>query len=89
MYVDGHEREDALAYRTQFLEQMRNETFMPKFVGPEMELEIWLAVDSIILVTHDDSTITADDDQNKLWISDGEQPLRKKGPEDRYMSAIP
>lgn len=58
MYVDGHEQEDAVAYRTWFLERMRNETFMPKFVGPGMELKIWLAVYSIILVTHDDSTIS-------------------------------
>ena len=79
MYVDGNEREDFVAYRTQFLERMKiYEPFMPQFVGPEMESESWPARDAIILVTHDESTITAHDGQKKLWLPDSEQPLRKK-----------
>ncbi|CCI10948.1 unnamed protein product [Albugo candida] len=80
MYVDGHERTDVVAYRTQFLERMKiYEPFMPQFVGPEMESEIWPARDAIILVTHDESTFAAHVGQKKLWFPDGEQPLRKKG----------
>ena len=55
------------------------EPFMPEFAGPEMESEIWPARDAIILVTHDESTFAAHDVQKKLWLPDGEQPLRKKG----------
>ena len=78
-----------MAYRYQLLERMRSyEPFKPEFVGPEIELEIWPSSDAIILVTHDESTIPAQDGQKRLWLPDGEQALRKRGREDRYMSTI-
>ncbi|CAB4416861.1 unnamed protein product [Rhizophagus irregularis] len=65
IYIDGHEREDVVAYRKIFLEQMSEfEYRMPIFSGDNLEEITWLD-------TYDGS--------RSLWIPDGEQPLRKNG----------
>ena len=83
MYVGGHERADVVAYRTYVQERTRiYAPFMPEIVGLEMESNIWPARDvpeAIILVTHDESIFATHNGQKKLWLPDGEQPLRKKG----------
>ncbi|CAG8459129.1 7923_t:CDS:2 [Funneliformis caledonium] len=38
MYIDGHERDDIVAYRKEFLETMAS--LMPKFIGNELEIRI-------------------------------------------------
>jgi hypothetical protein len=81
IYIDGHEREDVVAYRKTFLEQMSEfEHRMPTFSGDNLEEVIWPDdnIQPLILVTHDECIFSAYDGSQSLWIPDGEQPLQKK-----------
>ena len=77
-YVDGHEREDVVAYR--------NNVFLPKMTAFEPELSEFNESGAIskptnpkfILVTHDESTFSANDDTNYHWKEKGTQPLKSK-----------
>ena len=89
IYIDGHEREDVIAYRQHFLERMADlKAWIPTIVGKEEVdgnnefIAITWSPDGIrpfILVTHDESTFAAHDGLKRLWLPDGKQPLRKKG----------
>ena len=76
-YVDGHEREDVVAYR--------NNVFLPKMASFEPELSKFDENGAIskpstrfVLVTHDESTFSANDDSNYHWKEKGTQPLKSK-----------
>ena len=71
-YVDGHERED-VAYQ--------NNVFLPKMAAFEPELSEFHENGTIskpstrfVLVTHDESTFSANDDSNYHWKEKGTQP---------------
>ena len=81
LYTDGHQRADVVAYRYEFLALMEAyDHRFPVFSGENMEVMAWPAdgVEPLILVTHDESVFSANDGQRKLWLPEGEQPLRKK-----------
>lgn len=79
-YVDGHEREDVVKYR--------NEVFLPKMKAIEESLVEYTEEGEIekqypygprrILVTHDESTFNANDDQKSHWKPKGIEPLKSK-----------
>ena len=76
-YVDGHEREDVVAYR--------NNVFLPKMTAFEPEMsefdengEISKPCTKFVLVTHDESTFSANDDESYHWKLKGTQPLKSK-----------
>jgi hypothetical protein len=83
IYFDGHEREDVLQYRKNFLEvMMEYEKLMPTFIGNEMQIilpELGDEEKLHILVTHDECLFYANDDRPIMWAPLGEPPLRKKG----------
>ena len=77
--MDGHERDDVVAYRKVFVEKITEfELQMPQISGDMLMNITWPEGQPLILVTHDESTFAAFDDQRRLWLPDGEQPLRKK-----------
>lgn len=83
IYFDGHEREDVVEYRKEFLDKMLvYEKFMPTFEGENMEQKnpILLPNEKLhILITHDECLFYANDDRPIVWAPVGEPPLRKKG----------
>ena len=83
IYFDGHEREDVLEYRKQFLKEMQDfERLMPTFEGENMEQKNPLLLDHEklhILVTHDECLFYSNDDRPIIWAPLGKPPLRKKG----------
>ncbi|KAF8243258.1 hypothetical protein K440DRAFT_530788, partial [Wilcoxina mikolae CBS 423.85] len=82
-YVDGHEREDVVEYR--------EKVFLPAWLANRSSLREWidgveipkaplpLGMKRRILVTHDESTFNANDDNPYSWKKKGTQPLKKKG----------
>jgi hypothetical protein len=85
VYVDGHEREDVVIYRENFLKEMDtleesmimydDDTLEP-IQNPEIESN---KQKRYILVTHDESCFHANDEKKYGWAPKGEQPLRRKG----------
>jgi hypothetical protein len=80
-YVDGHEWEDVVEYR--------EKVFLPAWLAIRNSLHEWIDKVEIpktpptgkrrILVTHDESTFNANDDNTYSWKRKGTQPLKKKG----------
>lgn len=77
IYVDGHDRDDVIAYRQQI--------FIPKLKELRPKLPSWTDDQLLspkpthILVYHDESTFTANDGTKKVWVLDGAYQIRKKG----------
>ncbi|KAF8139716.1 hypothetical protein EV363DRAFT_1392657 [Boletus edulis] len=83
IYVDGHEWEDVVTYRTTFLRQFgdnerlrctyRDEDLEPiePNLGPSERLHV--------PIMHDKTIIHANDLQHRVYVCDGKIPLRKKG----------
>ncbi|EXX52549.1 uncharacterized protein OCT59_008726 [Rhizophagus irregularis] len=87
IYFDGHEREDVVEYRKEFLDKML-EKFMPTFEGENMEQKNLVLLSNKklhILITHDECLFYANDDRPVVWAPIGEPPLRKKGQEKSIM----
>ena len=82
-YVDGHEREDIVAYRNDFLLRMAEyEKRMVKFSGEDMEIEEppeLSGIKRIVLVTHDESVFSSHDGRRTMWTFEAHKPLRPKG----------
>ena len=83
VYLDGHEREDVVAYRKEFLKIMKElEQQMARYEGEEMKAippVLRSGEQELILVTHDECIFYTNDGKKKIWVADGEMPLRKKG----------
>ncbi|RIA99536.1 hypothetical protein C1645_811341 [Glomus cerebriforme] len=83
IYFDGHEREDVIEYRKEFLDKMLiYEMFMSTFEGENIEQKdpILLPNEKLhIFITHDECLFYANDDRPIVWAPIGEPPLRKKG----------
>lgn len=83
VYIDGHERQDVVDYR--------DNVFLPKFFELLPKMVSWdedgnMSIPElpngerpVVLVTHDESAFNANDGRRRLWIKDGNQPLRPKG----------
>ncbi|CAG8725905.1 3842_t:CDS:2 [Cetraspora pellucida] len=83
IYVNGHEREDIVAYRRTFLEKMRIlEQRMATYKGEAM-VKIPPVLNrgekELIFITHDECIFYSNDGKKKIWVPNGEMPLRKKG----------
>jgi len=78
MYIDGHERDDVVAYRKDFVE---------RWAGYETRFQIWdndgnplpRPPDSfpLILVTHDESTFFQNDERKTCWSHQDSRPSPK------------
>lgn len=86
IYFDGHEREDVVAYRDEWSKRMMEYMENMEFYTGEneeniLEIEGWKEGDKkFVFVTHDESTFYANDGKKDLWLLDGENYIRKKGP---------
>ena len=83
IYVDGHEREDVVAYRQSWAKRMMGyKTQMESYSGDDEEIVTPPSLHSgqkqIVMVTHDESTFYANDGKQQIWIAEGETVLRKK-----------
>jgi hypothetical protein len=88
VFVDGHERDDVVRYRKEFLDTM--DSLLPFIVEfnedgtmKEKEYPIGCHVGGpdrpIVLITHDESIFSANDGRHQAWIEDGSTFLRPKG----------
>lgn len=82
VYVDGHEREDVVAYRAEFLSRLQE--LKPRIVewdeeGNEKDFTVPEGQQKIVIVTHDESTFHANDSRRQVWVEKGKMPLRPKG----------
>ena len=83
IYFDGHERDDVIAYRNQFLEQMANlRPRMAVYEGENMKQVIPPTlppnVPELVPITHDESVFYANDGVVKTWGPIEENQLRRK-----------
>ena len=77
VYFDGHEREDVVAYRQDFLDQLTSldeTTITPTHPMPA----IADGEKRYLRVTHDESTFYANADQTRFWNDRQSQVLRQK-----------
>ena len=89
VFFDGHEREDVVEYREEFLDEMKK--LLPYLVefsedGSMISKEYPedCAVGGpnrrpVIMITHDESTFSANDGRRRVWTLDGHGILRPKG----------
>ena len=87
--INGHERKDVVEYRETFLEEMR--LLLPYFVeffedgsilGKDYPDDCAVGRPDrrpIIMITHDESTFSANDERRKVWTFNGQGVLRPKG----------
>ncbi|KAG2191293.1 hypothetical protein INT47_005117 [Mucor saturninus] len=85
IYFDGHEREDVVAYRDKWSRRMMEYMEKMDFYAGEneeniLEPELEDGEKKLVFVTQDESTFYANDGKNDLWLEDGENHIRKKGP---------
>ena len=85
IYFDGHEREDVVAYRDIWSRRMMGYMEKMDFYTGENEENILEPTledgdKKLVFVTQDESTFYANDGKNDLWLEDGENHIRKKGP---------
>ena len=95
VFIDGHERKDVVEYREIFLEEMK--ALLPYFVQFKEDGTILpkkypddCAVGGsdrqpIILITHDESTFSANNSCRKVWTFEGHGIIRPKGKGRRIM----
>ena len=90
MYVDGHEREDVVAYRQKWAAEMVEhkkcmETYVEDDEATVCQPDLLPRQNKIVMVTHDESTFYSNESNSELWLHDTEQMLRKKGPRGSIM----
>ena len=84
LYNDGHEREDVVCYRTDFLHRMSTyEKRMIQYEGDFMEKEIFPVLEEglrpLVLVTHDESCFGSNDGRSYCWLDEDNKQIRPKG----------
>ena len=83
-YVDGHERDDVVRYREQFLRKMEEHQYrMITYVGEDCEIAIQPDLDDgvrpLVLVVQDESCFSSNDGRKTIWKQKDESILRPKG----------
>ncbi|PWW78823.1 hypothetical protein C7212DRAFT_84671, partial [Tuber magnatum] len=87
-YIDGHDREDVVAYREKFVNAL--EGLWPFAVEFENDgsirekayppgCEVGGLMRPIILITHDESTFSSNNSWRQAWVKQGSQIIRPKG----------
>lgn len=83
IYVDGHQRADVVAYRATFLAAVaKNEHLRAQFSDETLELIPPTLQDGErrhVPIHHDESIFRSNELQQRVWVKDGNMPLRKKG----------
>ena len=86
IYIDGHEREDVVAYRNRFLRKMTSNGFLRRSNAPSEEAANCLDPDlrcpaepeKNIIIFHDESIFCSNEDQSTQWGSKHEHFVRPK-----------
>ena len=82
MYIDGHERDDVVAYRGEYIEYITNieNNHLPppaiESVGPVPPPP--KGAKYLVILDHDESTFFANDDQPVAWVEPGTQCIKPK-----------
>ena len=83
VYIDGHEREDVVEYRQEFLERMIPLLDrMAWWSGDDMDVNCGRAnsrESEVVWVTHDESIFYSNDDGGKGWGTEEHPDIHKKG----------
>jgi hypothetical protein len=83
MYHDGHERPDVGEARTIFLDRMSLiERLMITYQGDDMTLvypQLGPGEKIHIVLNQDESIVHTNEYRHRVWVPNGEQPLRRKG----------
>ena len=86
LYFDGHERPDVVEYRqNSFLPRLKEyRQRLVEFVVGEVEKEQEKPMKNyverrLVLVSHDESTVQANDGKKMSWVHEKEHALKKKG----------
>lgn len=83
VFIDGHERDDVVEYRLDFLQRMMLRfKFMRWWDGFNMEIAVdqeCYSETEIVWVSHDESIFYSNDDGGKGWCSDDHPDIHKKG----------
>ena len=85
IYVDGHEREDVVTYRSEFVKEMAQfQQRMETYSGPKMEIVsppelLPTGKRRIVLVVQDESIYRSNDGRKKVLMEGEQQPIRPKG----------
>lgn len=81
-YVDGHERDDVVAYRKQYLTELTQlEAAYPSPPVPD-DLPCPLPPPGqkrLVIIDHDESTFYANDDESRAWGEPGSHYIKPKG----------
>ena len=85
IYIDGHERDDVVAYRQAWAKRMMGyKRQMETYSGDHEEIvtgpSLHPGEKQIVMVTHDESTFYANDARQQIWLVQGETVLQKKTP---------
>ena len=81
VYFDGHERDDVVAYRQQFVQEFLDleARFVRWTEDGEMHIPTLPAGQRpIVPVTHDESTFHSNDGRRYMWLAKGKDPIRPK-----------
>lgn len=83
MYVDGHEREDVVAYRKQFLTTvLENESCHFQYEDADLDTihpKLFPHQHLHVPIFHDESIFRSNELRRRVWLTKGKMPLRKKG----------
>jgi hypothetical protein len=86
IYIDGHEREDVVAYRKEFLARMayRLQCKVQYDIDDEgnlveIPLDFGDSNTRLVFVYHDESCFNANDGLRSMWLEENEHVLQKKG----------
>ncbi|RPA85772.1 hypothetical protein BJ508DRAFT_198382, partial [Ascobolus immersus RN42] len=86
VYYDGHEREEVIQYRREFLDEMERHKPYLAYYDPESAqvkypaiTKPFSSIQPIILVTHDESIVNANDGIRQAWHHKESSWIRPKG----------
>ena len=87
-FVDGHERDDVVEYRSKFLRKMVGLGFLNSSNSPSEDAKSAVSkfniqppqhfIDKTVIIFHDESTFQSNDDQPTLWGEKGTTVMRPK-----------
>ncbi|KIJ53154.1 hypothetical protein M422DRAFT_242272 [Sphaerobolus stellatus SS14] len=83
MYVDGHERDDVVEYRKEFLNNfMANERLHRIYTDTDLlpvDPNLQPGEQLHVPIFHNESIFRSNDLRRRVWVRDGHMPLQKKG----------
>ncbi|KIJ43854.1 hypothetical protein M422DRAFT_169388, partial [Sphaerobolus stellatus SS14] len=83
LFIDGHERADVIQSRMRYIAKIREyQSFMPIIDNNTLEITnpfLPSGCTLMIAVHHDEMSVATNEQHRRVWVKEGQQPLRKKG----------